>query len=504
MGKRRLLFSALVVITLVMGVAIGTIVSDRVTAGQQEATSLSIPEPVQLSNIFAKIASDVGPAVVHISTESRAQLTRQGAPSPFDDPFDFFDFFGGDPRDNQEQPERGRRTESLGSGFIVDEAGYIVTNNHVVQDAETITVKLSDDSEYEAKLIGADRETDLAVIKIEADRSLPFVTLGNSDATNAGDWVLALGSPFGFENTLTAGIISAKGRDVPGGQQFQKFIQTDAAINPGNSGGPLVNMAGEVIGINSAIISNTRSFAGLGFAMPSNVAIDVYNQLVVDGRVTRGSIGITYSANPDPALIRAFGLEHGVVVNSVLADGPADDAGFKAGDVITEIAGRPVTTGDVLLEIVAAQAVGETIPITVHRGTSNLTLDVEVADRSDILPDLSGSAAPRETDTAPTRLGIGVQEIPAQARSMPGGQDLRGVMVAFVQPDSLAAEAGLARSMIISRIVAGREIFDLSGVDDFRRAERNLESGMVVAFMVQIRNPQSQGFDTTFLPMTIP
>ena len=238
--------------------------------------------------------------------------------------------------------------------------------------------------------------------------------------------------------------------------------------------------------------------------MPSNVAIDVYNQLVVDGRVTRGSIGITYSANPDPALIRAIGLEHGVVVNSVLADGPADDAGFKAGDVITEIAGRPVTTGDVLLEIVAAQAVGETIPITVHRGTSNLTLDVEVADRSDILPDLSGSAAPRETDTAPTRLGIGVQEIPAQARSMPGGQDLRGVMVAFVQPDSLAAEAGLARSMIISRIVAGREIFDLSGVDDFRRAERNLESGMVVAFMVQIRNPQSQGFDTTFLPMTIP
>ena len=503
MGKRRLLFSALVVITLAMGVAIGTIVSDRVTAGQQDVTTLPIPEPVQLSNIFAKIAIEVGPAVVHISTESRAQPRRGRGGSPFDDPFDLFDFFGGDPGD-REQPERGRRTESLGSGFIVDKAGYIVTNNHVIADADRITVKLPDDSEYDAKLIGADRETDLAVIKIEADRDLPFVSLGNSDATNAGDWVLALGSPFGFENTLTAGIISAKGRDVPGGEQFQKFIQTDAAINPGNSGGPLVNMAGEVIGVNSAIISNTRSFAGLGFAMPSNVAIDVYNQLVVDGRVTRGSIGITYSANPDPALIRAFGLEHGVVVNSVLPDGPAEEAGFRAGDVITEIAGRPVTTGDVLLEIVASQSVGETIPITIRRGDGDLTLNVEVADRSEILPDLSGAVLPRENDTAPTRLGIRVQEIPAQARSMPGGRSLRGVMVAFVQPDSLAAEAGLARSMIISRIVAGREVFDITGIDDFQRAERNLESGMTVAFMVQIRNPQSQGFDTTFLPMTIP
>ena len=248
--------------------------------------------------------------MVHINTESRAQPRRGRGDSPFDDPFDFFDFFGGDPGD-QERPERGRRTESLGSGFIVDKAGYIVTNNHVIADADRITVKLPDDSEYDAKLIGADRETDLAVIKIEADRDLPFVILGNSDATNAGDWVLALGSPFGFQNTLTAGIISAKGRDVPGGEQFQKFIQTDAAINPGNSGGPLVNMAGEVIGVNSAIISNTRFLCRARVCDAFNVAIDVYNQLVVDGRVTRGSIGITYSANPDPALIRAFGLEHG-------------------------------------------------------------------------------------------------------------------------------------------------------------------------------------------------
>ncbi len=502
MEKRRLLFSLFVVLTLAMGVAIGTIISDRVTAGQQQAPALTIPEPVQLSNIFSKIASDVGPAVVHINTEARIRTSNRQVPNPFGDPFDFFDFFGGQPPD--QEPDQGRRAANLGSGFIVDQSGYIMTNNHVVEDADKITVRLPDDSEYEASLIGSDRETDLAVIKIDAGRDLPFVRLGNSDAANAGDWVLALGSPFGFENTLTAGIISAKGRDVPGGAQFQRFIQTDAAINPGNSGGPLVNMAGEVIGVNSAIISNTRSFAGLGFAMPSNIAIDVYNQLVADGRVTRGSIGITYNGNPDPALIRAFGLDHGVVVDSVVPNGPAESAGFLAGDVITEIAGRPVTNGDVLLEIVAAQKVGDAVPITVHRGGDDVTLVVTIADRAELFADRAGNPRPRDNEAVPTRLGIRVQEIPAQARSLPGGRDLQGVMVLSVEPDSLAAEAGMARGVIISRIVAGRETFDITSVDDFQRAERSLESGMTVAFMVQIRNSQTQQFQTTFLPMTIP
>ena len=502
MAKRRLLFSFFVALTLAMGVAIGTIVSDRVTASQQQAPALTIPEPVQLSSIFSKIASDVGPAVVHINTEARIRAGNRRGPNPGVDPFDFFDFFGGQPPD--QEPDQGRRSANLGSGFIVDEAGYIMTNNHVVEDADKITVRLPDDSEYEATLVGTDVETDLAVIKIDAGRPLPFIRLGNSDAANAGDWVLALGSPFGFENTLTAGIISAKGRDVPGSAQFQRFIQTDAAINPGNSGGPLVNMAGEVIGVNSAIISNTRSFAGLGFAMPSNIAIGVYNQLVADGRVTRGSIGITYNGNPDPALIRAFGLEHGVVVDSVVPDGPAASAGFHAGDVITEIAGRPVTNGDVLLEIVAAQKVGDEVPITVHRGGDDLTLEVRIADRAELFADRVGNPRPRQNEAVPTRLGIRVQEIPVQARSLPGGRDLQGVMVLSVEPDSLAAESGLARGVIISRIVAGRETFEITSVDDFQRAERSLESGMTVAFMVQIRNSQTQQFQTTFLPMTIP
>ena len=238
--------------------------------------------------------------------------------------------------------------------------------------------------------------------------------------------------------------------------------------------------------------------------MPSNIAIGVYNQLVADGRVTRGSIGITYNGNPDPALIRAFGLEHGVVVDSVVPDGPADSAGFLAGDVITEIAGRPVTNGDVLLAIVAAQKVGDEVPITVHRGGDDVTLGVRIADRAELFADRVGNPRPRQNEAVPTRLGIRVQEIPVQARSLPGGRDLSGVMVLSVEPDSLAAESGLARGVIISRIVAGRETFEITSVDDFQRAERSLESGMTVAFMVQIRNSQTQQFQTTFLPMTIP
>ena len=495
MVRQRTLFSLFVIVTLVLGVAIGTIVSGRVTATEQAPAQLAIPDPVQLSNGFATIAAQVGPAVVNITTEGRVQASAAS------DPFGLFDFFGGTP---DAAPDEGRQVASQGSGFIVDAAGYILTNNHVVEDADEIKVQLQDDSEFDAKVIGTDRETDLAVIKIEAGRSLPIVKMGNSDAATPGDWVLALGSPFGFEQTLTAGIISAISRNVPGGAAFQRFIQTDAAINPGNSGGPLVDMAGQVIGVNSAIISNTRSFAGLGFAMPSNTAITVYNQLVTDGRVTRGSIGITYNGNPDPALIRAFGLEHGVVVNDVVPNGPAASAGFEQGDVITEIAELPVTNGDVLLEIVAAQRVGDTVPITVHRQGEALTLPVTIADRAALFPEQAGNVSPNNGQpAAPTRLGIRVRDIPAQMRSLPGGSDLQGVMVDSVEPDSLAAEAGLGRGMVISQIVAGRDRYVVESIEDFRRAEDRLESGQTVAFMVMIRT-QAGEFQPQFLPMTIP
>ena len=497
MNRRRTLYSGFIVITLVLGIAIGTIVSERVTATQQPNT-LTIPDPVNLSNGFASIASQVGPAVVNIDVESTQQSGTGALPDQFRE---FFDFFG----DQSPQPEQSRPVQSLGSGFIVDASGYILTNNHVIDGADAITVRLNDESEFDGTVIGVDEETDLAVVKIDVGRDLPVARMGNSDAVNSGDWVLALGSPFGFDQTLTAGIISAKGRDVPGSRQFQRFIQTDAAINPGNSGGPLVNMVGEVIGVNTAIISNTQQFAGLGFALPSNVAIDVYNQIVTGGRVTRGSIGITYNGNPDPALIRAFGLDNGVVVESVYPGGPAEDAGFQPSDVITEIAGELVTDGETLLQIVARQGVGQTVPITVYRSGEALTLNVTIADREVLFGGQTAAVAPpSDGGASETELGISVQDITPQARSLPGGRNLRGVMIESVDPGSEADEAGLARGMIVSRIVAGRQNLEIASVADFTAALRGLESGTTIAFMVMIRNPQSNEFVNQFLPMTVP
>jgi serine protease Do len=497
MERRRILYSGFIVITLALGIAIGTVVSERVSATQQPNT-LTVPDPVELSNGFASIANQVGPAVVNIDVESTRETPGVAVPDQFRD---FFDFFG----DQAPQPDQSRPVQSLGSGFIVDAAGYILTNNHVIDGADAITIRLSDDSEYEGTVIGVDVETDLAVVKIDVGRDLPIARVGNSDAVNPGDWVLALGSPFGFERTLTAGIISAKGRDVPGGGQFQQFIQTDAAINPGNSGGPLVNMAGEVIGINTAIISNTQQFAGLGFAMPSNIAIDVYNQIVTGGRVTRGSIGITYNGNPDPALIQAFGLDHGVVVTSVYPGGPAEQAGFQPSDVITDIAGEPVTDGDRLLQIVAMQGVGETVPITVYRSGDELTLNVMIADREVLFGNQTTVVQPPTgSGDVETELGIRVQDITPQARSLPGGENLRGVMIESVEAGSEADEAGLARGMIISRIVAGRQNLEIASVSDFSSAVQSVESGTTIAFMVMIRNPQTNEFVNQFLPMTVP
>src|SRR5215472_5386758 len=324
MTKKRLLYLTLIIATLTIGVVIGTIVSGGVKAGEQKAQTLVIPDPVSLSNAFAQIASSLAPSVVNISTEAapenptRARGDRNRNQDPRQlDPFDFFNFFG-----NPDLPDRNEKVRSLGTGFVVDKAGYIVTNHHVVDKATKITVRLEDKSEYQAKVIGSDEETDLAVVKIDAGRDLSVAKVGNSDAVKVGDWVLAIGSPFTLDHTVTHGIISAKGRDsLPGGgsRPFQSFLQTDAAINPGNSGGPLVNMAGEVIGINTAIISDTRQSAGLGFALPSNTAVKVYNQLVQSGKVTRGGIGISYKVDQNSALCRAMGLKSdcGVIVDSV-------------------------------------------------------------------------------------------------------------------------------------------------------------------------------------------
>ena len=499
--KRRGIFSALIVLTLALGVAIGTVVSERASATQDGPAAIRIPNPVELSNGFAAIAEALGPAVVSIEVVSNRSI-RTSTQDFFDQFEDFFGFgspFGIQP-DTPEPPDQETvPRQSTGSGFIVDPDGYVVTNNHVIEDAVEIIVQLADGTEYEAEVVGTDPETDLAVIEIEAD-GLPTARLGNSDAANIGDWVLALGSPFGFEQTLTAGIISAKGREM-GSAQFQRFIQTDAAINPGNSGGPLVNMAGEVIGVNTAIVSETRVFAGIGFAMPSNVVADVYNQIVTSGRVTRGWIGIYYTDDADTLEAVGFEQGDGVFVSRVAPGGPAEDAGFEDGDLIVGIDGREIINGDMLLETVVAMEVGSVIPFTVLRGDDELTFDVIIADRSesDTTQVSDAIPRPRRGEDADSRLGIRVQELTRQIRTL--RPDVEGVLIGSVESGSVADEAGLARGLIITRVNVGRVRFEVTDVESFREAEAAMSSDMRIA--LRVLDPQND-FASTFVPMLVP
>src|SRR5271163_2489271 len=324
--QRKILVSVLVAFTLSVGVLIGSVVSGRVSAMKTfvatGATPLAVPDPVPSSSSFSGIVNRVEPAVVNIATtqvlERHAAKKKRSEPYDQEDPMqDFFDRFFDGQKNGPPQAER-----SLGSGVIVDKRGYILTNNHVVEQATRIQVTLDGDStKYTAKVIGVDEPTDLAVIKIEAKKDLPTAKLGNSDGVQVGDWVLAIGSPFGLNATVTAGIISAKDRSGIGGSshQFQRFIQTDAAINPGNSGGPLVDLAGEVIGINTAIITGSRGYEGVGFALPSTAAINVYNQIISQGRVTRGSIGVSFQEDlgTNAITLKSLGAPYGVVIELV-------------------------------------------------------------------------------------------------------------------------------------------------------------------------------------------
>jgi len=520
MSKKRLLYLTLIVATLTIGVVIGTIVSGGVKAGEQKAQALVIPDPVSLSNAFSQIAANLGPAVVNISTEAapeapvrsrndRGNRNQQQDPRQFD-PFDLFNFFG-----SPDQPDRNEKVRSLGTGFIVDKAGFILTNHHVVDKATKITVRLEDKSEFTAKVIGSDEDTDLAVIKIEVGRDLPVAKFGNSEAVKVGDWVLAIGSPFTLDHTVTHGIISAKGRDqLPGSETrgFQPFIQTDAAINPGNSGGPLVNMAGEGIGINTAIISETRQSAGLGFALPSNVVVKVYNQLVQGGKVTRGGIGIQYSPAQDPKICRAYGLSSdcGVQVSAITPGGPAAKAGLRVGDFITDIDGVKTPNGTALLMVVADSPVGKTIRVKVNRDGKEMTIPVTIVDRQEILTESTrnggapDSGSDQGGEASQAKLGIRVQAItPDMVRQLHLSSP-DGVYVSSVQPDSVAEDAGIQRGTIITRMIAGNQRMDIRNVEDFRHAESVLKSGMEVAFMVMQRDQSSNTYRSGFLAVTIP
>src|SRR5712692_7656869 len=468
----RWAYTFTILATLTVGILIGTVISYGVKGkeGQKssDATPLSVPAPQQLSNAFSQIAKQLGPSVVNINTESTIKNPRgrrRGGQNPDDQDNggggggmdDFFNRFFGGPG-GQGNPFGGDgsiRERSLGSGVIVDPKGYILTNRHVVEKADRIRVRLQDDPpgvQHDAKVIGEDQETDLAVIKINMDRAVPSAKLGNSDSMEVGDWVLAIGSPFGQVGTVTAGIVSAKGRDIVPGRQFQTFIQTDAAINPGNSGGPLVNMNGEVIGINTAILSETNAYAGVGFSLPSNTVVQVYNQLIgPDHRVARGSIGIMFDAVENPAIARVYGSGSGVTVSSVVAGSPADQAGLKVGDTITSVDGKKVSKGADLVADIASRKAGSKVTLSFLRNGKTQETAVTIADRSKLFAARLGDEQDNADDSTPkpNKFGIAVRKLTPE---MADRQDIaagRGEIVKDVKPGSFAEDVGLGRGDVI-------------------------------------------------------
>jgi serine protease Do len=507
-----------VLLTLAVGILIGTVISYSVKGQDKshsasDATPLTIPSPKQLSNQFTQISKQLEPAVVNINTESTVQNPhRRRVPTPNtpqgpgggdeDNPFqDFFDRFFG-----QQGPGGPIRQRSLGSGVIVDPKGYIITNRHVVDKADRIRVKFQDDPTgapgHDAKVIGTDQETDLAVIKVEMPKTLPYAKLGNSESMQVGDWVLAIGSPFGLNATVTAGIVSYIGRNIVPGRQFQSFIQTDAAINPGNSGGPLVNMDGQVIGINTAIITGGEGYEGVGFALPSNTVAQVYNQLIgPEHRVTRGSIGVEFAAEPNPAVARVYGVKSGVTIANVVSGSPADQAGLKVGDTIVSVDGRPVKNGDELVGDISSRKPGSTAKIGYVRNGKEGTTTVTIANRAKLFASRLGGEEEEggeEAAPVPSKLGLSVQNVTreiAERLSIPPG---KGVIVSEVKPGSFADDVGLSRGDVILEINKQA----INSEDDFRKVSQSLKSSQDVVFLVRQGRGRNQG--TIFLGGTLP
>jgi serine protease Do len=491
-------YSFSIAATLALGILIGTVVSYGVKGkeGQKssDATPLTVPSPKQLSNTFSQIAKQLGPSVVNINTESTIKNPhrRRGGQEPDDDENggnnmdDFFNrFFGGQGGGpGGPNSDAGIRERSLGSGVVVDPKGYIVTNRHVVDKADRIRVRLQDDPpgiQHDAKLVGEDQETDLAVIKIDLDRSVPSAKLGNSDSMQVGDWVLAIGSPFG---------------------QVGTFIQTDAAINPGNSGGPLVNMDGEVIGINTAILSETNAYAGVGFSLPSNTVAEVYNQLIgPEHKVTRGSIGIMFDAVENPAITRVYGTGTGVTVSSVVPGSPADQAGLKVGDTITVVDGKKVSKGSELVADIASRKPGSKVQLDFMRNGKKQDTTVTIADRSKLFASRLNEDEGGNDESTPKqdKFGITVRNLTpemADKLDMPAG---KGVIVQDVKPGSFAEDINLGRGDVILEV--NKQPVNSEG--DFAKVEAGLKSGQDVVFLVRPRGSTRQD-GTIFVAGTLP
>ena len=526
MRKEKLLSFTLMLFTLSIGIVLGTLISSGVKAAKDNnqapgATPLVIPSPVELSNTFTQIAKQVEPSVVNISVTynpkpARRGTTRRTTPDEGGDNGgggmdEFFRFFGNPFGGGGGAPEMpDSKGKALGSGVVVDPAGYILTNNHVVDKADRIQVKFfGDPNQYDAKVIGTDVATDLAVIRVEGKKSLAPAKIGNSDAVQVGDWSMAIGSPFGFDATVTAGIISAKERsmlDDPS-MQFQHFLQTDAAINPGNSGGPLLNMRGEVIGINTAIASTSRGYQGIGFALPINTAASVYNEIIKNGKVIRGSIGIKFKISDSPdaiSALKASGATEGVFVDSVTAGGPAEKAGIEPGDVITQINGKNIRVGDDLVNLVTSTPVGNSLNVAILRGGKHENLKVTVGNMAQIFPDQFGAGSqnePAKPEGTTVSFGITIVPLTDRQRETMELKDKGGVRVQEVEPDSFADDIHLAAGDVILSINSQ----PVNSVDDVKKVQAKLKPGDAVLFRIMRRNgTRSSDWVSTFLSGSLP
>ncbi|MDZ7833855.1 MAG: DegQ family serine endoprotease [Desulfobacterales bacterium] len=423
---------------------------------------------------FTKLSEKASSAVVNIRTVKTIESQ----------PGQAFQYFFQGPQGNQQQlreffekffgnlPQQQFQQRSLGSGFIIDTEGYIVTNYHVIKNADQVKVKLKSGKEYSAEIIGSDPPTDLALLKIDSDKKLPELELGNSDKMAIGQWVLAIGNPFGLEHTVTSGIISAKGR-VIGAGPYDDFIQTDASINPGNSGGPLLNMKGEVIGINTAILAAGE---GIGFAVPSSMAKDIVAQLKESGEVTRGWLGVGIQSL-DKDLKAYYDVDHGVLVTRVFKGDPADKAGLKPNDIIISVNGKKVDSARELSNKISNLSVGEKAKIKVYRDGDTKTLTVEIAKRDEAA--LHGKGAKEDKESA--NMGIAIANItPQLAEKLNINQDA-GVIVVDVKAGSKADKAGIQKNDIITEI----KHKSVSSVADCQKIIKNVEEGDKVQFLIK-------------------
>ena len=501
--KLRIWIAALAVACLVAGIGIGAMLSGRPTVAQNDLQIARAPEALSAS--FAEIARRVEPAVVNIETlQTSTDVTdRDNEDKEDSNNNPLLDMFR-----RQRRPTRG-----VGSGFIVDAKGYILTNEHVIDDATRIIVGLQSGEKYRGRVIGIDSETDVAVIKIDPPGNLPTVTLGDSNAAQVGDWVLAMGSPFGLDQTVTAGIISKKERESPFFTNFQRFLQTDAAINRGNSGGPLVNMRGEVIGMNSQIATSTGDYNGIGFALPANETSFVYKQLIAFGRVKRGYLGVTLdSVHEEFAKVYGMAAAKGAIVTSVTPrendqPTPAAKAGLQPNDIIVEFQGAPVGNAQELIQKVAGAGVGETATLAFLRDVDGKlekhTVEVVLSERPklSILGPTDDSPKAEPKDVTPKgnglHLGITLAELTPQLANDKHLSGVKGLYIKEIDPNGLVAEvrnpttgqAALNEGEVITRI----NRVPLASLADFQRVVSTLKPGDPIVLNVAAVQRDAKG-----------